>query len=446
MVSIGVLGPVIAESSGVVIDLGPKQQRRLLATLAMHRGSSLSMTAIAEAMWETPPASHVVTLQGYISGLRKALEPAREARRSGRTIVTTSTGYMLALEPGELDVERFEAAVRRADEAFPTMPERPWQPAVPLTVSDCAEIKADLEAALALWRGEPYAELGDSIEAQSERASLEELRVHAVELLAAIGIATGAGADALNRIEALSAKHRHRESLAMLKAVAFVRLGRQVDALAWLRQWRGQLLDEQGLDPSETMREFESTVLQQRLQLVTITDSTATSAARSAAESAPPASAARSSAADEAEIRVGIVDDHPVFRMGLRGLLDAIDGLRVIGEAGTPEEAAELVAGGADVVLMDLDLAGHSGIDLTAELLAAHPELKVLVMTMHEENEWVARAVAAGAHGYLIKSAQSDAIERAIRTVARGGFVLDSGATGAVREAVLNAARRRETM
>jgi len=443
MVNIGVLGPVVADSSGVVIDLGPKQQRRLLATLAMHRGSSLSMTAIAEAMWEIPPASHVVTLQGYISGLRKALEPAREARRSGRTIVTTSTGYMLALEPGELDVERFEAAVRRADEAFPTVPERPWEPAGELTAGDCARIKKDLEAALALWRGEPYAELGDSIEAQSERASLEELRMHAVELLAAIGIATGAGADALNRIEALSAKHRHRESLAMLKAVALVRLGRQVDALAWLRQWRGQLLDEQGLDPSETMREFESIVLQQRLQLTTIDSSARVS--RPERDASPIAVAESPAPQADPEIRVGIVDDHPVFRMGLRGLLDCIEGLRVVGEAGDPDEAVRLVESGLDVVLMDLDLGGHSGIDLTERLLAQHDELRVLVMTMHEEDAWVARAVAAGAHGYLIKSARSDEIERAIRTVARGGFVLDSGATGALRDAILQAASGRES-
>lgn len=438
MVSIGVLGPARAESAGEEIDLGPKQQRRLLATLAMHRGRSLSIAAIAEAMWDEPPASHVVTLQGYVSGLRKVLEPSREARRSGRTIVTTSTGYMLTLDPDELDVDRFEAAVRRADELFPMRPDRPWEPAAAVTNEGCLSARSELEAALALWRGEPYAELGDALAAQSARAGLEELRVHAVELLAAIGIAVGSGAEALTRLESVSSAHPHRESLAMLKAVALVRLGRQVDALAWLRQWRDRLLEEQGLDPSEAMRELESAVLQQRLPPVLLAEaSEPRDATGTVAGGVQPAS--QDPAAEADPIRVGIVDDHPVFRMGLRGLLSCISGLDVVGEAGDPAEAVGLIAQGVDVVLMDLDLAGHSGIDLTARLLAENEELKVLVMTMHEESEWVAKAVAAGAHGYLIKSAQSDEIERAIRTVAGGGFVLDPGATGAVRDALLRA-------
>ena len=438
MMSIGVLGPVVAEAAGVEIDLGPKQQRRLLATLAMQRGRSLSTAAIAEAMWDEPPASHVVTLQGYVSGLRKALEPTREARRSGRVIVTTTTGYMLTLDAEELDADRFESAVRRAGEAFPVLAERPWQPSVPVTSEQCADARAELEAALALWRGEPYAELGTALAAQSARAGLEELRVYAVELLAAIAIALGAGAEALTRLETLSAVHPHRESLAMLKAVALVRLGRQVDALAWLRQWRERLLEDQGLDPSDALRELESAVLQQRLAPVVLADPPMQGSGDEPDPAATPW-ADRDPGVGRPEIRVGIVDDHPVFRMGLRGLLSCISGLNVVGEAGDPGEAEELVSRGVDVVLMDLDLAGHSGIDLTAGLIAQHEHLKVLVMTMHEESEWVAKAVAAGAHGYLIKSAQSDEIERAIRTVAAGGFVLDPGATGAVRDAILRA-------
>ncbi|MBN9612462.1 MAG: winged helix-turn-helix domain-containing protein, partial [Actinobacteria bacterium] len=334
---------MVAQAAGVEIDLGPKQQRRLLATLAMHRGRSLSTAAIAEAMWDEPPASHVVTLQGYVSGLRKALEPSREARRSGRIIVTTSTGYMLTLDAEELDADRFESAVRRAGEVFSVRSDRPWQPSLPVTSAQCAEARAELEAALSLWRGEPYAELGSALAAQSARAGLEELRVYAVELSAAIGIALGAGAEALTRLETLSAVHPHRESLAMLKAVALVRLGRQVDALAWLRQWRERLLEDQGLDPSEAMRELESAVLQQRLAPVVLADPPAQRIAE-----APQAAAAGHPDPDPvdapSEIRVGIVDDHPVFRMGLRGLLSCIPGLRVVGEAGDPGEAERLVS------------------------------------------------------------------------------------------------------
>lgn len=462
---IGVLGPVTAECDGAAVDLGPLKQRRLLATLAMHRGRSLSIAAIAEAMWgDEPPASHVVVLQGYISGLRKALEPTRGPRQSGRTIVTTSTGYMLELEPGALDVDRFEAAVRDAERVFRTAPGAPWLPLEPPSREEARRACDALDAALALWRGEPYAELGDALSAQGDRASLEELRVHAQELRAAIGIAIGASADAFGRLEALGAANRHRENPAMLKAVALTNLGRQVDALASLRQWREDLLEEQGLDPSPAVRELEAAILQRRLETVELAAPAGSApgpggpasggsapagsgpglgapiAARDGSAPGPGRSAPgqENGAGPEAfaELRVGIVDDHPVFRMGLRGLLASIPGFRVVVDADGPDAAREQVDAEVDVLLMDLDLAGHSGIDLTRELLGGFEGLRVLVMTMHDEDEWVSQAVAAGAHGYLIKSAQSDEIERAIRTVAHGGFVLDRGAAGAVRDAL----------
>ncbi|GEL99724.1 response regulator [Cellulomonas terrae] len=125
-------------------------------------------------------------------------------------------------------------------------------------------------------------------------------------------------------------------------------------------------------------------------------------------------------------ISVVVVDDHPVFRIGMAALLDSLPGIRVTGQAASAREAGPLLASGtdADVVLMDLDLGDGSGIDLTRELLQQHPDLRVLVVTMHEDDDAVVAAVRAGARGYLVKSAPPDAVERAVRAVAAGEMIL----------------------
>ncbi|AEE45604.1 response regulator [Cellulomonas fimi] len=125
-------------------------------------------------------------------------------------------------------------------------------------------------------------------------------------------------------------------------------------------------------------------------------------------------------------VRVVLVDDHPVFRIGMAALLESLPGLRVTGQAASAAEARALFAGAveADVVLMDLDLGDGSGVDLTRELLAARPGLAVLVVTMHEDDDAVVASVRAGARGYLVKSAPPDAVERAVRAVAAGEMIL----------------------
>ena len=125
-------------------------------------------------------------------------------------------------------------------------------------------------------------------------------------------------------------------------------------------------------------------------------------------------------------ISVVLVDDHPVFRIGMAALLDSLAGIRVTGQAASAAEAGPLLASGiaTDVVLMDLDLGDGSGIDLTRDLLREHPGLHVLVVTMHEDDDAVVAAVRAGARGYLVKSAPPDAVERAVRAVAAGEMIL----------------------
>ena len=123
-------------------------------------------------------------------------------------------------------------------------------------------------------------------------------------------------------------------------------------------------------------------------------------------------------------IRVAIVDDHPVFRLGMAGLLGSLDGIDVVAQAADAAQALAIAPGAVDVVLMDLHLGEDSGIETTRDLVRALPGLAVLVITMDEDDESVVAAMRAGARGYLLKSASPAEVERGIRAVANGEAIL----------------------
>jgi DNA-binding NarL/FixJ family response regulator len=124
-------------------------------------------------------------------------------------------------------------------------------------------------------------------------------------------------------------------------------------------------------------------------------------------------------------IRVLIADDHPLFRGGLRSLLESVADMDVVGEATTGEEAIQLARScGPDVVVMDLNMPGLNGIEATRRILETGEGVHVLVMTMHEDDEAVFAALRAGAHGYQLKGALQAETLRAIRAVANGEAIL----------------------
>jgi DNA-binding NarL/FixJ family response regulator len=126
-----------------------------------------------------------------------------------------------------------------------------------------------------------------------------------------------------------------------------------------------------------------------------------------------------------APVRVLIVDDHPVVRNGLRGMLDGEPGVAVVGEASDGAEALALAGPlRPDVVLMDLRMPGMDGIEATAAFSARGSTPRVLVLTTYDTDADVLRAVEAGATGYLLKDASSGELVRAVRAVARGESVL----------------------
>ena len=129
-----------------------------------------------------------------------------------------------------------------------------------------------------------------------------------------------------------------------------------------------------------------------------------------------------------APIRLVVVDDHPVFRMGMVALLASIDGLEVVGEAADLRAAIDTVVElEPDVVLMDLNLGEESGVVATREILARRPDINVLVVTMLDDDDNVLAALRAGARGYVLKGAGPPEIERAVRAVAAGELLLSPG-------------------
>lgn len=128
-------------------------------------------------------------------------------------------------------------------------------------------------------------------------------------------------------------------------------------------------------------------------------------------------------------IRILLVDDHAVLRAGLRALLEAEPGVVVVGEAGTGEEGIEQAARlRPNVVIMDLSMPGIGGLEATRQIAAANPQTRVLVLTMHGEEEHLLPVLEAGGSGYVNKRSADEELIQAIRTVARGDVFLYPGA------------------
>ena len=129
----------------------------------------------------------------------------------------------------------------------------------------------------------------------------------------------------------------------------------------------------------------------------------------------------------EQSIRILIADDHPVFRFGLRALLEAQSDMVVVGEAEDGETAVTLTQSlQPDVVLMDINMPGINGIEATKQIADVLPETAVLIITMFDDDT-VFTAMQAGARGYLLKGAQGDETLRAIRAVANGEVIFSPG-------------------
>jgi predicted ATPase/DNA-binding SARP family transcriptional activator len=214
----------------------------VLAVLLLRAGTVVATDALTEALWGSdPPDSAASVLRLYISNLRRCLPPDR--------LVTRSPGYVLLVEEGELDADRFETLFaegrRTLAEGSPRL------------------ARSLLGRALALWRGATLADLASEPFAREAADRLEELRLQCVEERVAADLDLGHHREVLAELELLVATHPLRDRLRCQLMLALYRSGRQADALACYRHGRDVLLEEHGLDPGTELRELERRILQQ---------------------------------------------------------------------------------------------------------------------------------------------------------------------------------------
>jgi two-component system nitrate/nitrite response regulator NarL len=131
---------------------------------------------------------------------------------------------------------------------------------------------------------------------------------------------------------------------------------------------------------------------------------------------------------EKSNINLLIVDDHPLVRDGLRARLESISHFNIMGEAGNTEDALQVLASSPiNLILMDINLGTSSGIALTAHICKTFAHVAVIMLSMHEKNEYVTQSIQAGARGYVLKDAPAEEIINAIETVANGGNYFSAG-------------------
>lgn len=123
-------------------------------------------------------------------------------------------------------------------------------------------------------------------------------------------------------------------------------------------------------------------------------------------------------------LRVLLADDHALVRAGIRALLETFPDVSVAAETGDGREAVELAAKGVNIVLMDIGLPGLNGLEATARIVKEHPQVKVVILSMHANDEYIRQALQAGAAGYLLKDAAPVELDFALRAVAHGDTYL----------------------
>ncbi len=237
------LGPLLVRRGGAVLPMPRGNQRAVLAVLLLNRGRVVSVGEIAETLWgPAPPPSAPATVRNYVKRLRRVLGDPGQAR-----IVTRSPGYVIRVDPGELDVARFEALLDGARNAARG---GSWEAA-----ADQAR------EAMALWRGEPLADVESEALALREVPRLAELQLQAAELRIDAELRLGRHGVVIAELERMAAAYPLREHLHALLMLALYRDGRRAEALAAYQRARRLLVDELGAEPGAELRELHRQIL-----------------------------------------------------------------------------------------------------------------------------------------------------------------------------------------
>lgn len=268
---IDVLGPIRVTRDGAVVDLGTPKQRRVLAALALDPGRPVDVDRLVELVWgDRAPSAARTSVQAYIAGLRKILEPDRAQRGGADVIVTSVHGYLLQIPPEHVDASAFAAAVDRSAAVLAGAPSFRHGVPVGLEPDELRAVVVNLDEALASWRGTPFVDLGEQPELEPTIARLTGRRTTAILDRARARLALGDTARAANELAELVAEHPLDEHAALMLVLALARSGRQSDALRAIRRLRATLRDELGIDPDPAIDELRVAVLRQDPDVVGI--------------------------------------------------------------------------------------------------------------------------------------------------------------------------------
>ena len=141
-----------------------------------------------------------------------------------------------------------------------------------------------------------------------------------------------------------------------------------------------------------------------------------------------------------ANTKIILADDHSLFRKGLKSLIQGIDSMQVIAEAGNGQELLNLLdepGNIPDIILMDLNMPVITGIEATEKIQAKYPEIKIIVLSIHTDEQFVVQLIQKGASGYLFKNAEPEEVEQAIKDVAETGFYFNEKVLSAIRKGVV---------
>jgi DNA-binding NarL/FixJ family response regulator/DNA-binding SARP family transcriptional activator len=486
MVTFHVLGPFEVRRGGSPLDLGGQRQRSVLARLVVAGGRAVPVSVLIDELWPgEPPAQALSTIQGYVSRLRRALEPNRAPREEAAILVSAPPGYALRADTGQVDAWRFEDLVKNTP------------------ADDARVVWERMETALGLWRGPALAEFAELGWAKAESLRMDELRLVAVERRAEAGLRLGRAPAIVPDLEAHATAHPLREEAWRLLALALYRARRQGDALGALRRARTLLREELGLDMGAELQRLERDILAQaphldaepepggspyptasappagsvsssdaapdaaspgrpgggadrgpgsvsgvgsdaavgggvphgrrgggdaRTDVDAGGDAVTANGARSGAGAASSASLAADAGTNGANavLRVAIADDQALVRTGLRVILDLEPGLEHVGEAEDGEQAIALVRDARpDIVLMDIQMPRLDGLAAARRILADDDPPKVIMMTTFGTDENLYAALRAGVSGFVLKTSPPEQLVAAIRAAAEGSALID---------------------